>query len=214
MTDEEAIQVALLIREHSLWLTENYERAFIAGQPLGVVFIKAFAEEKNITARAVDVFMGYMAVRGLHFAQRANYYKRGGIHLEMIAYWTPPEWTYNLFPLPASDMKTVTLSYVVDAMHGYADLCTLHDGTPLGRVLHVAHMLVSTQGEDGAWPAVLNLQTGQGIGEKRSRAPRQLMRRLNRILQSTEFDTAIRRIEAGMSDAERKKEGIQGWDVK
>ncbi len=214
MTEEDARQIAMLMREHSLWLTEQYERAVIAGQPQGLTLAERLAEEKSVARHAVDVYMGYMTLRSLHFAQRANYYKRGGVHLEMIAAWTPPDWTYNVFPLPASDMEAVTLDYIVDAMHGYADLCTPDDGTPLGRVLHVAHMLVSSQGNDGAWPAVLNLRTGEGSGEKRSRIPRQLMRRLNRTLQSTEFDTVIRRIEAGMSDVERIKEGIQGWDVK
>ncbi len=70
------------------------------------------------------------------------------------------------------------------------------DSTPLGAAMHVAHMLVTMQGPDGLWPQSLNLRTGQAIGQGRSAAPISLMRRLNRLLYSTEFDPAIRQAEA------------------
>ncbi len=117
----------------------------------------------------------------------------------MIAEWTPPGWVYNCFPLPAPDTEVVTLDYIVAAMYAEIDRCTEWDSAPLGRVLHVAHMLVSYQGADGLWAAALNLRTGEEKTLARSHAPRDFMRRLNEILDSTEFDIPIRRIEAGIS---------------
>lgn len=116
----------------------------------------------------------------------------------IIADWTPPEWVYNCFPLPAPDVEAVTLDYIVDAMQEEINACTEWDSTPLGRVLHVAHMLVCYQGEDGLWPAAFNLRTGRETTLIRSSAPHDLMNRLNDILASTEFDFAIRHCEAGI----------------
>ena len=217
MTEAEANQVALLMRENSLWLTEQLERSILAGQPLDILLSKELAEDELTFGLPVNVFTGYLEVRRLHFARRSNFHKRGGIHLKMIAQWTPPDWAYNLFPLPASDMETVTLQYVVDAMHSEVDLCTEWDSVPLGRVLHVAHMLVSNQEADGLWPAVLNLRTGQAVGMGRSSAPRNLMRRLNLLLQSSEFDLAIKRAEAGIEAqgiAGRKEAGKRAQEAK
>lgn len=208
MTEEEGRKVALLMREHSLWITEQLERRILAGRPHGAHLIKDLAEEKHIAAHAANVFTGYLEVRRLHFARRMNYYKRGGLHLEMIADWTTPEWVCSLFPTPAPDMEVVTLEYIVDALHGEVDLCAEWDSVPLGRVLHVAHMLVSHQEADGLWPAILNLRTGYGVGYGRSSAPRNLMRRLNVILRSAEFDWAIQRIE------KRIEAGIYAQNVK
>ncbi len=117
--------------------------------------------------------------------------------------WTPPEWVYNCFPVPAPDVEVVTLDYVVAAMQAEADSCTEWDGNPLGRVLHVAHMLVSHQGADGQWAAEFNLRTGEAIGTERSSAPLPLFRRLNEILDSSEFDFSLRRGEAGVLSRER-----------
>jgi hypothetical protein len=116
----------------------------------------------------------------------------------MIAAWSPPEWVYNCFPMPTPETEIVTLAYVIAAMQAEADSCTEWDGTPLGRVLHVAHMLVSHQGIDGLWAARFNLRTGDPVGEERSGLPLPLLRRLNAILDSTEFDFTLRRGEAGV----------------
>ena len=121
----------------------------------------------------------------------------------LIAAWTPPEWVYNCFPLPDLKREEVTLNYVIRAMHAEADTCTEWDGNPLGRVLHVAHMLVSHQGRDGLWSARINLRTGDDITTIRSDAPCTLMQRLNAILESTEFDFAIRRAKEGVSAQKR-----------
>ena len=116
----------------------------------------------------------------------------------MIAAWTPPDWVYNCFPIPTPETESVTLDYVIDEMHAEADSCTEWDGNPLGRVLHVAHMLVSHQGTDGLWAAIFNLRTGEAVGLERTDAPLPLMRRLNAMLDSSEFDFALRRGEAGV----------------
>ncbi len=116
----------------------------------------------------------------------------------MIAAWTPPEWVYNCFPRPELETEVVTLDYVMEAMQAEIAACTEWDSTPLGRVLHVAHMLVSHQGADGLWAATFHLRTGKDVGVERSSAPLSLFRRLNAILDSTEFDFALRRGEAGV----------------
>ena len=116
----------------------------------------------------------------------------------MIAGWTPPEWVYNCFPLFVPETEVVTLDDVIAAMHAELDSCTEWDSTPRGRVLHVAHMLVSHQGADGLWPSRFNLRTAEEIGVERSSAPLPLFRRLNDLLDSTEFDFALNRGEAGV----------------
>ena len=121
----------------------------------------------------------------------------------LIAAWTPPEWVYNCFPQPEPGREEVSLAYVMDAMFAEADTCTEWDGNPLGRVLHVAHMLVSYQDKDGLWPASFNMRTGDDIGTDRSAAPADLMRLLNKTLDSTEFDLAICRAEEGINSQKR-----------
>ena len=115
-----------------------------------------------------------------------------------IAAWASPEWVYTCFPLPETEAEVVTLDYVIAAMQAQVDLCTEWDWAPLGRVLHVSHMLVSHQGVDGLWPATFNVRTGQAIGVDRSSAPLPLFRRLNAFLGSSEFDSALRHGEAGV----------------
>ena len=128
----------------------------------------------------------------------------GSVSDAVIAGWTPPGWVYNVFPLPAPDAEVVTLAYIVAAMQAEIARCTEWDSVPLGRVLHVAHMLVSHQEADGLWPAVLNLRTAEAVGTERSDAPLPVFRDLDKILDSTEFDFTIRRIEAGISAQEAK----------
>lgn len=122
----------------------------------------------------------------------------------VIAEWTPPGWVFNVFPIPVPDTEVITLDYIIAAMRAEIESCTEWDSVPLGRVLHVAHMLVSHQAADGLWPAVLNLRTAEDIGTERSHAPLPLFRDLNKILDSSEFDFAVRRIEAGISAQEAK----------
>ncbi len=113
-------------------------------------------------------------------------------------HWTSPDWVYCCFPAPSAEVEEVSLAYVVESMQAVADTCTEWDGNPLGRVLHVAHMLVSHQGADGLWAATFNLRTGADVGTERNGAPLPLFHRLNETLDSTEFDFAIRRGEAGV----------------
>jgi hypothetical protein len=107
--------------------------------------------------------------------------------------WSPPEWSCNCFPLPHTDHEVLELEYVVDAMQRLVDTVTEADTTGLGRSLHVGHMLTSMQSAEGNWPALFNARTGEWIGDERSVAPIPLLRRMNAMLNSTEFDHVIRR---------------------
>jgi len=111
--------------------------------------------------------------------------------------WTPPEWVCCGFPLTEANAEVVNLEEVMTTLGGLVDTVTEADTGPLGAVLHVAHILVTLQGEDGRWPAVLNLRTGGAVGRERSSAPIPLFRRLNALLRSTEFAHACRLAEAG-----------------
>ena len=113
-----------------------------------------------------------------------------------IGAWTPPGWACNCFPQPAANIEVISLDYIIAALDRHTATITEADSTPLGAAMHVAHMLVTLQGADGLWPAHLNLRTGRGTGEARSAAPIPLMRRLNALLYSTEYDPAISRAEA------------------
>jgi hypothetical protein len=111
-------------------------------------------------------------------------------------YWSPPEWARNGFPLPAPNAEVVTMEFVVMTLHALADEATDADTTPLGAVLHVAHLLKTMQGADGRWPDTFNARTGEAIGEGRTFAPVPLFRRLNAMLYSTEFERACEYAEA------------------
>ncbi len=120
--------------------------------------------------------------------------------------WTPPAWVYNCFPQPATDVEVVSLDYIIAALDRHTANITEADITPLGAAMHVAHMLVTLQGADGLWPAQLNLRTGEEMGEARSAAPLPMMRRLNALLYSTEFNPTIRRAEAALAGSSRSND--------
>jgi hypothetical protein len=109
--------------------------------------------------------------------------------------WTPPSWVCCCFPQPEPEVETVSLDYIMTALQQHTAQITEADSTALGAAMHVAHILVTLQGADGLWPARLNLRTGRGVGDGRSAAPVPLMRRLNQLLYSTEFDHSIDRAE-------------------
>lgn len=111
--------------------------------------------------------------------------------------WSPPEWSCNCFPLSAPDAETIELDWLVQTLNALADTVTEADTAPLGKVLHVAHILKTMQGSDGKWPHCFNARTGDATDNTRSTEPLALFRRLNAMLQSTEFDSAIRFAEAG-----------------
>lgn len=127
-----------------------------------------------------------------------------------IGAWTPPSWVCNCFPLPAAGVEVVSLDYIMTALDRHIASITEADSTALGAAMHVAHMLVTLQGADGLWPARLNLRTGRGIGEDRSNAPLPLMRRLNTLLYSTEYEPAICRAEAAVATPLQNNEGKPG----
>lgn len=89
------------------------------------------------------------------------------------------------------------MEYIVAALQSEVDACKEWETTSLGRVLHVAHLLVTLQGKDGLWSGTINLRTGEDVDDTRSNAPLPLFRRLNALLDSSEFDFSLRRAEAG-----------------
>jgi len=135
-----------------------------------------------------------------------------------IAGWTPPEWVYNIFPLPVSNShpsqskgiattEVVSMEFLLEVMGAGIDGCTEWDSAPLGPILHMAHMLVAHQGSDGLWASALNLRTGDDATDERTGSPVDIFDRLNEILGSTEFDFAIRRARAGISSQNRERCG-------
>lgn len=116
---------------------------------------------------------------------------------QTIGHWSPPEWAKNCFPLPEEDAEVLTLSWLIPTLHAHIDTVTDADTTALGQALHVGHILVTMQGADGRWPALFNARTGETIGDERTFAPVPLFRRMNALLDSTEFDSACGRAQAG-----------------
>ena len=114
-----------------------------------------------------------------------------------IAAWSPPEWSRNCFPLSEKDAEVITTNFVVNSLTVMVESVTEADTTPLGAVLHVAHILKTMQGEDGAWPTEFNARTGIVIGIERTFAPLPLFRKLNILLLSSEFEESCRNAEAG-----------------
>jgi hypothetical protein len=121
---------------------------------------------------------------------------------DTIAAWTSPFWVCNIFPQPAPDVEVVSLDYILAALDRHTAQITEADSTALGAAMHVAHILVTLQGADGLWPARLNLRTGREVDGSRSAAPIALMRRLNELLYSTEYDSVVHRAEIGLAARE------------
>jgi hypothetical protein len=119
----------------------------------------------------------------------------------MIVAWTPPEWVCNCFPQTEAGQFETSLRDLIAVANRHLDTVTEADTTARSAVLHVAHMLVSMQGPDGLWPERLDLKTGCALTELRSAEPVTLFRRLNVMLDSTEFDPACRWAEAGITTA-------------
>lgn len=80
---------------------------------------------------------------------------------------------------------------LVMILHKLLDFTTDEDYTPLQKVLHVAHILVTMQGTDGLWPAEFDLQTATSLTPQRSDAPLPLFERLNSMLGSSEFEHSL-----------------------
>ncbi len=82
---------------------------------------------------------------------------------------------------------------MIGFLQRHLDTVTDADTTALGRALHVGHLLTIMQSPEGDWPELFNARTGEWIGEKRTLAPAPLFDRMNRMLQSTEFDHVLQR---------------------
>jgi hypothetical protein len=110
--------------------------------------------------------------------------------------WSPPDWACSLFPLIGPQVEIVPLAYVVAVLHARIAAATESDTSPLGGVLHVAHLFKSQQGRDGTWPETLNARTGEAVGAGRTIAPVSVFRRLNALLNTTEFEAVCELAEA------------------
>ena len=106
----------------------------------------------------------------------------------------PIDWYYHSFPLREAGQEAVSLEWTAALAEGIVDRAEASgDETPLGPVLHWAHLLKAEQGPEGDWPARVNARTGAAIGSERTRAPARLLERLGAFLASTEFEDAVRR---------------------
>ncbi len=111
-------------------------------------------------------------------------------------YWTPANWICSFFPRPTDDASSAQTTWIIEQLEYLVSLATDADYTPMQRALHPAHILVTLQGKDGAWPEVLNLLTGEPVTSERTREPARLFRKLNARLASSEFAVAIAHAEA------------------
>ncbi|HLI49582.1 MAG TPA: hypothetical protein VKV18_12965 [Chthonomonas sp.] len=117
--------------------------------------------------------------------------KKIGSSAEIVS-WAPPEWFCNSFPLEAPDQRVMTMERLIALLQALLDLTSEADYTPLQKVLHVSHILVTMQGDDGLWPAEFDLITAAPLSDKRSDAPLALFQRLNTMLASCEFEHSLR----------------------
>jgi len=107
--------------------------------------------------------------------------------------WAPPEWACPCFPIPEHGTEVLSMEYIIGALQDHLNKVTEADTTALGRALHVGHILVTMQSDEGDWPALLNVRTGAWIGEERSLTPVPLFKRMTAMLNSTEFDHVLQR---------------------
>jgi len=85
---------------------------------------------------------------------------------------------------------------LVAALQAWVDTATDDDTTAVCATLHVAHRLKGYQGADGRWPDKLDLRTGRPVGEARTLAPLALLRRLDALQNTVEFQEACALAEA------------------
>lgn len=114
----------------------------------------------------------------------------GGFNYSVVV-WAPPEWACNSFPMEAPSQQEMEMERLVAILNALLDTSCEADYTPLQKVLHVAHILVTMQGPDGLWPAKFHLKTGNPLTCERTHAPVALFKRLNSLLSTTEFNRAI-----------------------
>lgn len=106
-------------------------------------------------------------------------------------YWAPEDWRLAHFPLDGADCEVINMEAMVESLLAHIQNATEADTTPLCQTLHTAHILKTLQGVDGKWPHALNARTGEILTQERTASPVRLFRRLNELLNSTEFDSAI-----------------------
>jgi len=107
-----------------------------------------------------------------------------------VARW---DWRYAGMPLASADEEVADLDAAVATMLRALDGLTPGDRSPLGPLLHVAHILKSEQGPDGLWPARINARTGEAIGRERTSSPVELLRGLDHCMNGTEFERCYAR---------------------
>ncbi|CEK13121.1 hypothetical protein [Chthonomonas calidirosea] len=124
---------------------------------------------------------------------------------DLIVSWAPPEWFCNSFPLEAPDQRIMTMERLVFLLQTLLDATSEENYTPLQKVLHVAHILVTMQGNDGLWPSEFDLVTAAPLSPKRSDAPLPLFQRLNAMLASSEFEHSLRYAQEKSRDRAKRK---------
>ncbi len=113
----------------------------------------------------------------------------------------PEEWAFHNFPLESEEQEELSLESVTEVGLERVALARETGHRPyIGPVVHWAHILKVEQGPNGDWPAVINARTGQPVGERRTRRPAELLNALGEMLDSTEFDAAVRRAKGDVDD--------------
>jgi hypothetical protein len=106
----------------------------------------------------------------------------------------PLDWAYANFPLPSEGEESLSMEWLVNVAYVLIDRAEeTGNEAHFGPVLHWAHILKSEQGPAGDWPALVNARTGAVIGAARTREPGRLLARLDALLDSSEFETAVAR---------------------
>ena len=105
--------------------------------------------------------------------------------------WSDIYWYCCNFPLQGGGDPNLSVPWLINYLNEMLDEVTEADTTLRSAVLHVAHILTTLQGSDAQWPLTLDARTGKATGEARTFAPIPLFERLNRMLDSSEFEHAI-----------------------
>lgn len=104
----------------------------------------------------------------------------------------PMDWYYGLFPLDTEGETILSIDRVVEIAHTLLNQTeATEDDLWYSPTLHWMHIIKAEQGTDGAWPAIVNARTGEPVGTARTRTPADYMERVNRHLQSSEFEQTV-----------------------
>ncbi len=115
----------------------------------------------------------------------------------------PVEWYWELFPRQTEVEEVVDLGWVARLSVSIIERAKQSgDSGPIGPAMHWAHRFVITQGVDGAWPAKVNLRTGEVVDSTRTLGPADFLEKLGDILNSSEFDRAVTRARESICSAE------------